>query len=1012
MAIYTDSLEGKLKTLQATWEQFVLDLQASDAFKVIIDLGTKLISLLDVLLNKIPILSDLIKVTLAVGAVGILISSIQKLLSMLGVFTTVSKAITGIKTAATTASGALGVLQSGITAFKTASQTGASASLAFNSALSAMDAASMGASSAIAGVVSAMAPFLAVGAAVGLVAFIGYLNSAEKAAKDAEKAIDKFNDTKDEVDEVQTELTTVNDKIAEINAKDGITLTDKQELQNLKDQREQLEALLKLKKEAAAREGRSAAGDIQKAYTKTYGDTAGQVSDLSGVATGRLQTASAGLGGFSAVLGAYKELTELQKEATANGEQLTKTQQEAFDNATKTIAENQEQLIGWRDSLSAMKEAMSPEEFAPYQGLLDNINTELNAIERTTAPEVWQGHRLTDLLLGDDASSAAQNAKDQLDTLSQQLADGIINEDVYKQKLTNVLTNLANDPTIQQGLKDIFGEDFMQDAGIDEIVNTLAEGFGVTIPSAADSTIYKIDDMKTGLSDLDDRLGNLKSGMEDLGNIDLSSITDMDDMNEALAQGESLINSYENELNGLQSAYDSLGANVDAAGAALDFLASNMDDIINSGEAGYKAISDVISGAGELVDVVDTATGEVINIQDRITAIMEDETLTQQQKQQAVMALQGDIQNAGNNTITTMNAVIDAIVKVKQELASALNAAASFVENVQSSVGNLADKVSGSFGGKVLKAFGIDASDLKTAVSGLSGVADTLRDKSQQITNSIQNDKAELIKGVKEYETKLNSAAGSAEKAYKKVQDAANKAGSSGSNSTKKQTDATKELTDALKEEYEAQKAILDAQKKQLQARKDALNQEKSDLADAKDAIENLIDMTMSMLKQKYQDQLDILEKQQDALDEQKDAFDKKIEQQKEYLKLQKEEQEHTKELSEKNQAIADIQAELEELRYDNSAAGQKKRLELLDSLNDAQKDLTDYQNQYDYDTKVDELDKEKDAFQQQIESQKEAIEQQKEYIKNVIMDEYNLYLEAINLIQGRSEEFKNQLIE
>ena len=74
----------------------------------------------------------------------------------------------------------------------------------------------------------------------------------------------------------------------------------------------------------------------------------------------------------------------------------------------------------------------------------------------------------------------------------------------------------------------------------------------------------------------------------------------------------------------------------------------------------------------------------------------------------------------------------------------------------------------------------------------------------------------------------------------------------------------------------------------------------------------------------------------------------KSLEAQKEYLKIQKEEQEHAEELSEKNQAIADVQAQLEELRYDNSAAAQKKRLELLDELNGAQKDLTDYQNQYD----------------------------------------------------------------
>ena len=121
-------------------------------------------------------------------------------------------------------------------------------------------------------------------------------------------------------------------------------------------------------------------------------------------------------------------------------------------------------------------------------------------------------------------------------------------------------------------------------------------------------------------------------------------------------------------------------------------------------------------------------------------------------------------------------------------------------------------------------------------------------------------------------------------------------------------------------------------------------------------------------------------------------------------------------------------------MRYDNSAAAQKKRLELLDELNGAQKDLTDYQNQYDYDTKIDCLDKEQSAFQQQIENEKnalkdrydqekqqiedtynakiDALNKEKDYIKNTLMDEYNLYQEAVNLVQSRSDDLYNRLVE
>lgn len=1022
MAIYTESLEGKLNTLQATWEEFVLNLQASDAFKSLIDLGTKLISVLDLLLNKIPILSNLIKTVLVVGAINVLIGTIGNLIKLMGksgvvgTLLNVGTTLTGLKSAATEFSTGMQLGFNSVTSFGAALQNFVKVTDSTETGLGKL-ALSLGSTAEAAGlagvgigqVALALAPIAAVAAAVVGIGLAVWFNSAEKAAKDAQDAISDFNEKQQNLETAQSQLDTINDKIAEINAKDGLTLTDKQELIRLKEQRAELESIIELKKQAALSSAKEAAPDIQEAFTKSYGSDAGQIADFGkDTAIGRLQTASQGLGGFSAVLGAYKELTRRQEEAAAGAGEFGDAEQKALDTATEKVQAAQEELTGYRDTLQAAKDLMSDDEWqsSGLAPLLDSLNTQLGAIEQVTAPEAWQGHKLTELLLGDDVSQTVKNAESQIDELKQQLADGIIDEDTYKEKLIAALNTIASDPDIQEGLKNIFPDLDLSDNGA--VLNTLAEVLDVTIPSAAEKTTYSIKDIDSGLADLDDRLDTLKDGVDNLGSFDWSSINDIDDFNEALAQGEDLVNSYENELDSLQSTYDSLGANVDAAGAALDFLASNMDDIVNSGEAGYKAVSDVISGAGQLVDVVDTATGEVINVQDRIEAIMTDETLTQQQKQEAVVALQGDIQNAGNNTITTMNAVITAIVKVKEELAAALNAAASFVDKASETLG----KIGNSVGGKVVSGlFGISTNDINAAVQGLSNGADTLRQKSQEITASIKNDQAELIKQTQAYQAKLNSAGNAATAAYDKVGSAAKKSGSSGSKSTKDQTDATKELTDALKEEYEAQKAILDAQKKQLQARKEALAQEKSDLADAKDAIENLVDLTMKMLKQQYQDQLDLLEKQADALDDQADAFEKKVEQQKEFLQLQKEEQEHADELAEKNQAIADVQAQLEELKYDNSAEAQKKRLELLDDLNSAQKDLTDYQNDYDYDTKLDELDKEKDAFQQQIDAQKEAIDQQKEYIKNTLMDEYNLYQEAIALIQGRSDEFYQSLV-
>ena len=1046
MAIYTESLEGKLKTLQSTWEEFVLNLQASDAFKFLIDLGTKLISVLDLLLNKIPILSNIIKIGLVAGALNVAAGTIRQLITLIGTRGLVGTLIN--------VGNGINILVQGINAGIGAFSISTDVISALSTSFGTMASAAGISATAITGVVSALAPLAIVAAAIAGIALADWFYNGGAAAKKAEKAMSDFNKKQQELSEVQSELDQVDNKIAEINAKDGLTLTDKQELINLKKQRAELDALKKTYDSLSGEKNTAAdaiGGAVNARYktTRSFGSkktNTGTAADLTGATAQQLHnvaTTDASQHNLDQLIGGYKELKRVQEEVASDGKTLDNSRADSLDKISTALSNELTYLQQQKTDL----ESLGVTSGAVY----DDIVGKISSIEQVVSPEAWQGKQLTELLLGDDVSQTVKDAEGQIDELKQQLADGIIDEDAYKEKLIEALNKIASDPTIQEGLKNIFPDLDLSDNGA--VLNTIAEALGETIPSAAEKTTYSIKDIDSGLADLDSRLDTLKNGIDNLGSFDWSGINNIDDFNEALAQGEDLVNSYENELDGLQSAYDSLGANVDAAGAALDFLAKNMDDIVNSGQAGYKAVSDVINGAGQLVDVVDTATGEVINIQDRIEAIMTDETLTQQQKQAAVIALQGDIQNAGNNTITTMNTVITAIVKVKQELASALNAAASFVDNASKTLG----KIGNSIGGKVVSGlFGISTDDINAAVQGLSNGADTLRQKSQEITNSIKNDQAELIKQTELYQSKLDSAAGGAAAAYKKVQDAANKAGKSGSRGAKKQTDATKKLTEALKEEYQAQKAILDAQKKQLQARKEALAKEKSDLADAKEAIQDLVDMTMKMLKQEYQNRVDILEKQIDALEEdlsdqqdklekaynkqtealenQLDAFNEKIEAQKEYLKLQKEEQEHAEELSEKNQAIADVQAQLEELRYDNSAAAQKKRLELLDELNGAQKDLTDYQNQYDYDTKVDGLDKEQSAFQQQIENEKNALKdrydqekqqiedtynakinalnKEKDYIKNTLMEEYNLYQEAINLIQGKSQDFYNRLIE
>ena len=856
----------------------------------------------------------------------------------------------------------------------------------------------------------------------------------------------KVSEANNEVEQTSNELKTIDDKITEINSKNGLTIADKNELKELQKQRRELELILELKQQAAKdateEQFTTAQSDYSKNFAKNTGTAKGNVKPIyaaEGAAT---------FGDLDAMLGGFDQLNKKVGE-------LSKTEEGYFTKIKANMRDELTDLQNLQSAYEAKKELMTPSDWdaSGYQEELNDINTQIDSIESRLAPEAWQNKKFSDLIFGDESEFAekANALKEQIDSI---LNDESLSPEQAQAKAQQLIDafaqELANNQDIKAGLDNIFGAGNWD---VDGLANSIAEEFGY---SFNDALVNNVDLSKIDFSGLDESVDEAVNSANDklasLGNVSLDP-SNFDGIAQAITNAGDATDGLQGELDNLQGTYDALSTNAENAAKMLDFMTENMDILSGAVTPTAAQMDKLKASAAEIGPVIDTSTGQAYSAMDLLNQTVYNTGATAGEMQTNVQSFMGGVTNAGNNTITTMNAVIVAINKVKSALATALNAAAGFIDKVSNVAGSIANN--GVLNAAV-NAFGGNLDAIKNAANGLGSVADGLRAKATALTNSIKSDTADMIDKADEYQSKITNAGNAAKKAYDKSAKSAEKAGKAGSGGAKKQTDATKKLTEALKEEYEAQKAILDAQKKQLQARKEALAKEKSDLADAKEAIQDLVEMTMKMLKQEYQNRVDILEKQIDALEEdlsdqqdklekaynkqtealenQLDAFNEKIEAQKEYLKLQKEEQEHAEELSEKNQAIADVQAQLEELRYDNSAAAQKKRLELLDELNGAQKDLTDYQNQYDYDTKVDGLDKEQSAFQQQIENEKnalkdryeqekqqiedtynakiDALNKEKDYIKNTLMEEYNLYQEAINLIQGKSQDFYNRLIE
>ena len=239
--------------------------------------------------------------------------------------------------------------------------------------------------------------------------------------------------------------------------------------------------------------------------------------------------------------------------------------------------------------------------------------------------------------------------------------------------------------------------------------------------------------------------------------------------------------------------------------------------------------------------------------------------------------------------------------------------------------------------------------------------------------------------------------------------------------------DAAKDAGDAAAEA--AQKAV-----DELQELNDELQNSLDELNDDRANIESLLDTVMSMLKQRYDDEINRLdeliakqEEQRDseieAIEAETKAYTDKIDAQLESLRAKDEEYKFNKELEKKNKELADLQAQLLALQLDDSDYGKKKRLELEEEIAKKTEELNDFQHDHALDLQEDALQKEKENAEDALDAKKEALEEeyqavidnyekQKDALEAYLDDEWNLRQEAYRLINKGGKELYDSLIE
>ena len=77
------------------------------------------------------------------------------------------------------------------------------------------------------------------------------ITTSEEAAEEFENLTSELKDFKNEIESINDELSTLDDKIAELTAKDSLTFTEKEELERLRAEREELERTLELNQQLA-----------------------------------------------------------------------------------------------------------------------------------------------------------------------------------------------------------------------------------------------------------------------------------------------------------------------------------------------------------------------------------------------------------------------------------------------------------------------------------------------------------------------------------------------------------------------------------------------------------------------------------------------------------------------------------------------------------------------------------------------------------------------------------------
>ena len=983
MSIYTESLTAKINTFKTTWTELVNDLNLDSLIGLVVDLGTKLLEILNILLNKIPILSSALKGFITVKSINILagaaISAIKRIAGadgLAGLFdgfiklkdtmAIVKATMNGVTVETETMSVGSVKLANTITTlikvFEGAKQKLEIFKIMFVNAGGGVNGFVTALYSILPAAVASLSPLTLVAAGVaavtlavmaGAAAWLKYNSYAEQTARAVKSAQDAIDKAQAELDAANQDIEGTNSKLSDlasqikaINEKGTLTLADKAQKDALQEQLDTLTEIKKTQEDIATLKNKALKKAQQNMVDAQYGNDKSADewgSSLTGMSSRLYDTESASINQLVANI---NYLNKSKQDLTVTDESYNRQMNEqtaALNDRKLSILEQIQTLAELGDTSSKQYKKLQQlrEEI---ELVLDPSNYETISLEKIIDTAGIEDKLKKIITSGDDAGQkTAEN-------YAKSFAQKILSDTTMKENWAKAMNIDVNDLNIDNLTQEIFNKFHQMFSDVSEDAEKIFDkeyGFGdnqvadwSTQATAAlisqDEALKQYLDTVQSASEKQEILNKAYSEMKEKGELTVATVQKL------IEQEPSLTKAIEIQDGKIRINIDSLqdlsAQYYDTAIKTAKEQKAQTDAVINNTKTRIKAMQEEMTALGKL-------------IQKRIDA-GEDVDPNDLNQYKGYQRTQYELEKQGKQAQATsddLSAQIEALEKLRGQ-----------------------------------------------------GLTYTPSSKNKGGGSGSKTDPEKEAYELKKSEIEL----------------------------VQKQLELEKSKLEEQKKGLEQQKSALELDKSQIELQKQIKEQQLDIIEDAEDGIDDIIELIKKMTKQDYEnlktkltEVKDYIGDFKDALGDVKDTYDDLVDDAKDKLKAEKEAADNQKKLEDGAKSIAEIQAQLAEIQYDDSADAQAKRLELTASLNEKQQDLEDEMKDQAYDAATDALDKTKDkvdnifdAIGDILDASQDAIADYITYISDELESDGNLYKAAVaqfnDTSEGAQEELYNRLID